>query len=234
MKAWLTLIVTAAFFVAPLITPPFTGYTDGQLPIAQPNPPVQPAGYAFALWGVIYSWLAASAIFGVLKRSDDTAWDAARPALIVSIAVGAAWLWVALASPIWATILIWVMLAGALVALFHAPRKDIWWFAAPVGLYAGWLTAAANVSLGVAGAGYGLFFGAEVWALICIALALLIALGVIWTAPFVLTYGAAVVWALIGILVANGLDLTGGLAIAGCLAVAGGLLAALRGKAIQE
>lgn len=221
MKAWLTLLVTIAFVVAPMITPPFTGYTEGQLPIAQPNPPVQPAGYAFALWGLIYSWLAVSAAFGVWKRRGDAAWDAARPALIVSLAVGATWLWVALASPVWATILICVMLISALLALLRAPSKDIWLFAAPVGLYAGWLTAAANVSLGVAGAGYGIFFDAQIWAYLCIGLALVIAIGTIWTAPFVLTYGAAMIWALIGILVANGFDVTGLLAIIGALVVGG-------------
>jgi len=215
MKAWLTLVVTAAFFAAPLLTEPFTGYTDGQLPIAQPNPPVQPEGYAFALWGVIYTWLGISAVFGVLKRRDDARWDAARLPLIISIAVGAAWLWVALASPIWATILIWVMLATALMALLNAPTKDIGWFAAPVGLYAGWLTAAANVSLGVAGAGYGLWFGAYGWAYLCIIMALIIAIFVIRKAKFSVTYAAAVVWALIGIVVANGLNMTGYLALVG-------------------
>ena len=215
MKAWLTLVVTAAFFAAPLLTEPFTGYTDGQLPIAQPNPPVQPEGYAFALWGGIYTWLGISAVFGVLKRRDDARWDAARLPLIISIAVGAAWLWVALASPIWATILIWVMLATALMALLNAPTKDIGWFAAPVGLYAGWLTAAANVSLGVAGAGYGLWFGAYGWAYLCITMALTIAIFVIHKAQFSVTYAAAVVWALVGIVVANGLNITGYLALVG-------------------
>jgi hypothetical protein len=135
--------------------------------------------------------------------------------LIISIAVGAAWLWVALASPIWATILIWVMLATALMALLNAPTKDIGWFAAPVGLYAGWLTAAANVSLGVAGAGYGLWFGAYGWAYLCITMALLIAIFVIHKAKFSVTYAAAVVWALVGIVVANGLNITGYLALVG-------------------
>ena len=215
MKAWLTLVVTAAFFVAPLLTEPFTGYTDGQLPIAQPNPPVQPEGYAFALWGVIYTWLGVSAVFGVLKRRDDASWDAARLPLIISISVGAAWLWVALASPIWATILIWVMLGTALTALVNAPTKDIGWFAAPVGLFAGWLTAAANVSLGVAGAGYGLWFEAYGWAYLCITMALIIAIFVIQKAQFSVTYAAAVVWALVGIVVANGLNIAGYLALVG-------------------
>ena len=55
--AWLTLILTATFVVSPAFTNPFMGFTADQLPYPQIDPRVQPAGYAFAIWGLIYSWM---------------------------------------------------------------------------------------------------------------------------------------------------------------------------------
>ena len=71
--AYLTLLLTATFVLSPLVTNPFSGFRADQLPIPQIEPPVQPAGYAFAIWGLIYSWLAISALFGVAKRAEDDA-----------------------------------------------------------------------------------------------------------------------------------------------------------------
>ena len=59
--ALLTLALTASFAVAPAITEPFTGFRPDQLPIPQTDPPIQPAGWAFSIWGLIYGWLIVSA-----------------------------------------------------------------------------------------------------------------------------------------------------------------------------
>lgn len=62
---YLILILTIAFAVSPAFTTPFSGFSVHQLPIPQIDPPIQPAGYAFSIWGLIYSWLIVSAVFGV-------------------------------------------------------------------------------------------------------------------------------------------------------------------------
>ena len=64
--AWLTALLAITFAGSPLVTSPFTGFRADQLPIPQVAPPLQPAGYAFSIWGVIYLWLIASCIFGAL------------------------------------------------------------------------------------------------------------------------------------------------------------------------
>ena len=51
---------------------------------------MQPAGYAFSIWGVIYLALVAGAVFGLIRRAEHAGWDAARWPLIASLAVGAA------------------------------------------------------------------------------------------------------------------------------------------------
>ena len=200
--AWVTLAATLAFVTAPLLTPGFGGYDPEQFPVRQDSPPVQPAGYAFSIWGLIYLWLAVSAVFGVWTRRDAPDWAPMRPALALSVGIGAAWLSVALASPLAATVLIWVMLGTALVALLRAPAHDPWLARHPVGLYAGWLTAASSVSIGLVLAGYGLT-GPRVAALIGLALALGIGLLVMARLRDRLAYGAALIWALIAVVVQN-------------------------------
>lgn len=203
LTAYLTLALSLAFAIAPALTSPFTGFTADQLPIPQIDPPVQPAGYAFAIWGLIYAWLIASAAYGVFKRAEDESWHKARLPLIFSLAIGVPWLAIANASAIWATITIILMGLGAIAALLRAPRTDRWLFQAPVGIYAGWLTAASCVSIATTFAGYGIAFDAYGWAIAGILIALAAALAVFAkrAAP---EYLLTVIWALTGIIVAGG------------------------------
>ncbi len=173
------------------------------MPYPQIDPPVQPAGYTFSIWGLIYAWLTASAIYGVWKRRFDGHWDKVRSPLIGSLAIGTPWLWIAGNSAIWATITIFAMAAFAVMAMFRTPNQDRWWLRAPVAIYAGWLTAASFVSLGSTAAGYGVLFDSMGWAYAAIVMTLIVALTVLWHRPSAVEFGITIVWALIGIIAAN-------------------------------
>lgn len=201
--AIMTLIVTLTFVISPLLTAPFSGFRADQLPFPQVNPPVQPAGYAFAIWGVIYAWLVVSAVFGFLKRPKNKRWNRVRLPLIVSLGVGTPWLAVANNSAILATVMIFIMAIAAIIAVYHAPRRDRWWLRAPVGIYAGWLTAASFVALSSTAAGYGVLMGPLGWAYAGIIGALLVA-AIVQRQTGAPGYGLTVIWALVGIIVANG------------------------------
>jgi hypothetical protein len=200
-QAILTALLTASFVISPAFTT-FTGFESNQLPIPQIDPPIQPAGYAFSIWGLIYGWLVVSAVFGVWKRSDDPTWNAVRPYLIASLLIGTPWLYVATQSAILATVMIIAMAITAIIAFIRAPLSDLWWFRVPVGIYAGWLTAASFVSLGSTMAGYGIALGSLGWAYIGIIGALAVSLSVysLRQAP---EYLVTIIWALVGIIVAN-------------------------------
>jgi hypothetical protein len=220
VRAVLVLLATLAFAISPILVPGFGGFEPTQFPIPLETPPVQPAGYAFSIWGVIYLWLLASAGFGLWRRREDTRWDRTRLPLALSLAVGAIWLAVALRSPIWATILIWVMLGGALWALLRTPVRDLWLLRAPIGLYAGWLTAASAVSLGLIAPGWGVPpFGPEGWAVAALSVGLAIGVAIL-RARASLLYGAAIVWALVAVTVRNGFDIVGLFALIAALVVA--------------
>jgi len=195
-------ILTILFAISPAFVQDFGGFDPNQFPVPQDNPPVQPAGYAFAIWGVIYLWLIGGMGYGLWKRREDAAWHPMRLALIPSLAVGAIWLAVAVASPVWASVLIWVMLITALMALFRSPLHDKWAAALPLGLYAGWLSAASCVSLGLLLAGYG-YVDSTTAAIAAIFLALVLASGVQSQLARVPSYGIAVIWALVAVVVQN-------------------------------
>ncbi|MCB6177454.1 hypothetical protein LHP98_04830 [Rhodobacter sp. Har01] len=203
MKAIVLLLAIAAFGIAPFVTPPFTGYDPGQFPVPIERPSIQPAGYAFAIWSVIYLWLAVHAVFGLWKRADDPAWDRIRPALTAAALIGAVWLSIAGVSAIWGTVTIWPMAAAALTAFLLAdPDRDRWLLSAPTAILAGWLTAATAVSTGVLIAGYG-WLSDTTAAAVMLALVLLVGLLVQRARPRMPVYGLTVIWALVGVGVAN-------------------------------
>jgi hypothetical protein len=200
--ALLTFLLAIGFAVSPFFVSGFNGFSPDQFPIPQDNPPVQPAGYAFSIWGLIYVWLIVGMGGGLWKRRADYLWHDMRLPLALSLFVGCFWLAVAVASPIWASVLIWVMLVSALYALFRAPREDRGFAALPVGLYAGWLSAASCVSLGLLAAGYGWMSGPTA-GLVFVGLAIVIAAGVQSSLMRAPTYGIGVIWALVAVVVAN-------------------------------
>ncbi len=202
-NALILLIATLAFGIAPFITPPFTGYDPSMFPVPIERPSIQPAGYAFSIWSVIYLWLIAHAVYGLWKRAENPTWDAVRLPLTVAVGVGAVWLWIAGQSAVWGTVTIWIMAAGAILTFLRAdPGVDRWMLSGPTAIFAGWLSAASAVSTGVFIAGYG-WLSDTASAAAMLALVLGIAVTVQMRRPQMPVYGLTVIWALIGVIVAN-------------------------------
>lgn len=219
----LTALATLAFVISPFVSSGFNGFEADQFPVPQDSPPVQPAGYAFSIWGLIYLWLLIGAGFGLIKRFDDPDWSAMRPPLFASLAVGALWIPAAGLSPLLATGMIWIMLASALLSLFRSGDTDRWLQQAPVAIYAGWLTAASCVALGLLLGGYGILDNTPA-ALVALALALGIAVTVQYNLHRAPEYGITVIWALVAVIVANAQPLNAavaGLALIGILIILG-------------
>ncbi len=200
--ALMILLAAVGFAVSPFIWDGFGGYPPELFPIPQDKPPVQPAGWAFAIWGLIYAWLIAGAGFGLIWRSDDPAWGAMRPWLLASLGIGFFWLAAAMRSPMMATAMIVAMLALALAAFTQATRHDRVWQLRPVALYAGWLTAATGASCGMVLAGYGIM-SEQAAAIICLLAVTAVAFVAQKAHPAECAYPAGVIWALAGVFAAN-------------------------------
>jgi hypothetical protein len=203
IRALILLIVTLAFGAAPFVTEPFRGYDPAMFPVLISRPSIQPAGYAFAIWSVIYLWLVTHAVFGLWKRATNPAWDRTRLPLSLAIGIGAVWLGIANGYPILATVTICIMMASAVLAFLWADVDvDRWLLAAPTAIFAGWLSAAAAVSLGVVLAGYG-WLSDTVSAVTMLGVVLAIAVNVQMRRPQMPVYGLTVIWALAGVVVVN-------------------------------
>jgi hypothetical protein len=201
LYAILLLISALAFAASPWLTPGFNGFSADQFPVPQDNPPIQPVGWAFSIWGLIYGWLIISAAVGLIRHGDDPAWDAARRPLILSLVLGAFWIPLANLSPIWATLMIWVMWATAVRAMLKAPTSQRLSMGAPIGIYAGWLSAASPVGTAIVLTGYGVEPVVTIHAAVLIA-GLAFASFIIRMRPDP-AYAAALIWALMGIALSN-------------------------------
>lgn len=200
------LLAILAMVAAPALTPAFMGYDPATFPVRIERPAIQPAGYAFSIWGLIYLWLLAHAAFGLFKRRNDPAFRRPALPLLVSGLLGSVWLAIASSAPITATFVILVMGGLAMLAYLRADQtQDRWLLAAPLAIYAGWLTAACGVSVGVILAGYGLLSNTGA-ALLMLTVVIAVALFVQARHPKMPVYGATVVWAAIGVVLANWAD----------------------------
>jgi hypothetical protein len=208
-----------AFALAPFIVPSFSGWDPSAFPVQIERHPIQPAGYAFSIWGVIYLWMVIHGAFGLFRRAQDPAWDAPRLGLTLSAMIGTAWLVIATISPVWAMLTIWPMAFGALAGFLIAdPARDRWLLSAPVAILAGWLTCAASVATGIVLAGHGVLSPLTA-ALAMLALVLAIAIPVQRRRRAMPLYGLTVIWALAGIITANFGD-TPTIAIAAAIGIA--------------
>lgn len=234
-----TILATIAFNGLANVLP-LMGRTTGSLSDSFPVP-FTPAGYVFSIWGVIYLGLV---VFGVWQarpaQASDPRLRAAAPWIVLSGAMNIGWLvlWHA-EQPVWSTLPIIGLLLCLMIVYetFAAGRDDGGWMRwaarVPFGIYLGWLTVATAANLAVSGWSLGWRgapFGADVWALIVVGVAAVIGLRVLQARGDV-AYALVLVWAFVGIAVANGVP--GALAF-GALIFAALVLGGTIGRAVQQ
>jgi len=174
------------------------------------------AGYAFAIWGLIYLWLLVYAVRQVLPQTGESllinrmGW----PSVVALLGIG--W-WVVAAALDWqaaTVVLIFGSLAALLIPLLvnagairALPRgdRDRWMTVWPLTLLAGWLTVAAPLNLiTVATRNDALpaVFSPTVWAILAVVAVTAVALGVTVRLR-TLAYGLPIAWGLLGAFVAE-------------------------------
>jgi hypothetical protein len=234
LRQGVTLFAALAQAVLPSL-PALTGWgvQIGQRANAEGPLPVTPSGYAFAIWGPIFAWCLAHAVWQALPRNGGDALTR-RAGWAFAAAMAGNALWAAVfqsGGPAWATALILAGIAAAAitalarVGAFSVPlrRDQLWLFAAPLGLLAGWVSVAAFVNLAVAlsqGGWVPMRDPAGIASPALVAAATATALAVIARCRPFPTYALAVIWGLVAVLVRNGGDATGITAALAALLVA--------------
>ena len=173
--------------------------------------PNTPAGYAFAIWSVIYLGCTAYALWQALPSQRARAIHrAVGPWAIAAFAANTAWpLIVQFAGLNVASVLVIVALLAALFGALHRARAathgaDRWLLRVTLGLFAGWITAAtfANLAAMLLAEGYVAEDATPVWVGIAAAAAAFAAWAVtrFEAEP---AYVCAVAWAGVALLVRN-------------------------------
>ena len=137
-----TLLLAVAFAVSPFFSSGFGGFSPESFPVQVDRWPAQPAGWAFSIWGLIYLWLIGASAWALWRPATMPHWGRAAMPLSLSLFIGAFWVEAAMRSPPIATVMILIMAPAAILALLRA--RESWREWAPLGLYAGWLTAATE------------------------------------------------------------------------------------------
>lgn len=194
------LLLALAFAFSPILSSGFGGFYRESLPVQVDRWPAQPAGWAFSIWGVIYLGMILAAAWAIWRPAAMPGWGRTAWPLGISLLIGIFWIEAAMRSPPVATVMILIMAPMAIWAMCRASPGWREW--APIGLYAGWLTAASGVAVSVVATGYGILSPrtAAVALILCVLIA---ALAVAAARPRVWTYRAGVIWALVGVIAGN-------------------------------
>lgn len=204
--AWAVLAAAVLEVVAPLITINGPGASPGAG--SGPDLLITPVGWAFSIWGVIYTLAIVQAVV-VLVRGADTTPRRLQVDQVVLYLGATAWILVAaldssLATAGALTVMLVAAIDGVLVAARQplGPRSTALLTRATIGLYAGWVTAAffLNVSTALVDAG-AVEADQSVWQVVVLVVAALTLLVVTALTRALLAYVAAGCWALTGILV---------------------------------
>lgn len=178
------------------------------------EPPIVPAFYVFFIWGLIYAGSLAYALYQALPRHRNNDllrqigwWTAGAFAATTLWAVmfGLGWLWLTVVCMF--TMLITLLGAFIQCIRYRAPRSmaERVFVVLPISIFTGYITVAAIANTASVLSAYGISIGLseQTWAVV-----MLIAAGVIGSFATLVSrgnvgYALTIIWALIGIVVAN-------------------------------
>jgi benzodiazapine receptor len=174
--------------------------------------PFTPAGYVFAIWGIIYALLLVFVIYQALSKQKDKPFQKQIGALfILSSVFNVVWLFLWQYGYIVVSVVLMFAFLATLSAIYlrlgigksSAVRTEKFCVHLPFSVYLGWITVAAiaNVAAALVSVGWnGFGLSAETCAIIAMSIALTVTLAVI-VARKDIAYSLVVVWALAGIAV---------------------------------
>jgi hypothetical protein len=191
------------------------GRTTAQVSDLYSNP-FTPAGYVFAIWGIIYALLLVFVIFQTLPKQKDKPFQRQIGAFfILSSILNSVWLFLWQYDYITVSCVVMFALLAALTTIYlrldigkvKVPLNEKLGVHLPFSVYLSWITVAsiANVAAALVSIGWnGFGFSAETWAIVALSIALLVTLIVIIVRRDI-AYSLVVVWALVGIAAKQGM-----------------------------
>lgn len=178
---------------------------------------ITPAGYTFAIWGIIFAATLGYAVYQGLPRTQDNSFlDRLAPFAISAFVTTGIWVpiftgdFLIIANLIMLSILVSLTLC-TIVIINHARRRGLstaerWLVQIPFSIFLGWITVAtiANFSLTLTAfewAGFGL--SDVTWSVVMLIIAGFVASFVAYAGRGDIAYALTLVWALIGVMVGH-------------------------------
>lgn len=207
------------------VTLPLAGRDTGEVSALYPTL-VEPAGYVFSIWSLIYAGLIGYTVWQFLPRNrgPGTTARAVAPAVIAVNVLNGLWLFAWHHLWFGTSVVIMLALLLALIGVYRGlrgagpgagargsparddvPRGERILARGTFSVYLGWITIAtvANVSVYLASLGWdGRPLPAEAWAVLTLVVATLLGVGMLRRHSD-LAYAAVLVWAFVGIVVAR-------------------------------
>jgi hypothetical protein len=208
--SWAVLAGAVIEVVAPVVT--INGPGSSPASGSGPELLITPVGWAFSIWGVIYTLAIVQAVAALVTRA---AVPSRLQVDLVVLYLGGA-LWIALAgldssaATAAALLLMLVAAVDAVLAVRRAPLVPGWFAVltqASVGLYAGWVTAAFFLNVSTASVDAGLVDADDVgWQLVVVVVAVATLLALVALTRGNAAYALAGTWAMGGIAVTGSSD----------------------------
>lgn len=180
---------------------PLGGRETGEISDSYPNL-FAPAGYAFAIWGLIYTLLGIYVVYQ-LRREKDKLVAKVNHIFIVNAFLNASWMFAWHYDQIWLSV---ILMVGLLITLINIAdvfrtsflsRKEHWLVRLPFSIYFGWITVAtiANITIFLVYLGWNRFGLPEsFWTVIVLLVGTLIGSWRMFHDRF-MPYGLVLVWA---------------------------------------
>ncbi|HVO77707.1 MAG TPA: tryptophan-rich sensory protein [Methanomassiliicoccales archaeon] len=190
------------------------GRTTADVSNAYPTP-ITPAGYVFAIWGVIYVLLAAFVVYQALPRNKDRAFHERIGWLFVlSCALNIIWIVLWQSLQLGLSVLVILLYLLALVAIYvrldigkvKVGRGERLTVHLPFSVYLGWLTIAtvADVAVTLTAANWdGFGLGLDIWMEVMFLVILVVAVAIAFLRRDI-AYELVIIWAFAGIAVNQG------------------------------
>jgi len=206
------------FYVLTIIVNSLAGGTTligGKLTaaVSDANPTlVTPAGYVFSIWSIIYILLGAFVIYQALpSRSSRGFTERIGWLFVLSSIINIVWLFLWQFEYLTVSVVFMFLLLASLIAIYvrlgigktKVGLDDRLAVHLPFSVYLGWITVAtiANVAAALVWLNWdGAGISAEIWAILVVAVALVITALMLFTRKDI-AYSLVIIWALVGIAV---------------------------------
>ena len=179
--------------------------------VSDANPTlITPAGYVFSIWGVIYMLLGVFVVYQALPSQQGKEYQSKIGWLFVlSSLINIGWLFLWQFEYLSLSVVLMFLLLATLISIYVRLRigksavslRERLAVQLPFSVYLGWITIAsiANVAATLVSIGWdGFGISPETWAILVVAVALIITMLMLFTRKDV-AYSLVIIWALVGI-----------------------------------